>query len=201
MQTTTIGWVAGAALLVGAVVRWMKSDMLTIALSNLGLPPIPKRFLPWIALVLGIMSGIFDVKLQSTTWAEAITKGLIAGVTAIAGHQVGIESLRRGKELLLLCLALAFGVAACDILTPKTVKDGVLTVSDLACIEEGPGAYETDIDALMVTCRILKSPITREILRNLVGQREAGRQAGFVWQPAGITITTADAGARDASRD
>lgn len=131
MQPSTLGWVAIAALLVGAVVRLLKSDMLTIALSNLGLPPIPKRVLPWLSLVLGVASAILDVKLQGTAWPEAIGKGLVAGVAAIAGHELGVESMRKGKELLVVFVVLAFGASACTPQARWAVAD--LLASKIAC--------------------------------------------------------------------
>ncbi len=90
---------------------------------------------------------------------------------------------------------------ACAYLTPKNAKDGILTASDIACVEESP---LLDADETAVACGILRSPITRELLKRLIGQREAGKRAGYHWQPLEVTetVTTRDAGAKDAaSRD
>ncbi len=134
MQPQTLGWVAAAALLVGAVVRLLKTDMLTIALANLGLPPIPKRVLPWVSLVLGVGSSILDVKLQGTDWPSAIAKGLVAGVAAIAGHELGVESARKGKELLAIgCVFfMTTTITGCAFLRAHA-KDA-LDVAQIGCI-------------------------------------------------------------------
>jgi hypothetical protein len=116
MEPTAIGWVAAAALIVGALVRLLKSDMLTNALASLGLPPIPKRVLPWLALAFGLASSILDEKVMGTPWPAAITKGVLAALGAITGHELTIESLRKGKELLVVCLAIGsvLTVGACS---------------------------------------------------------------------------------------
>lgn len=73
----------------------------------------------------------------------------------------------------------------------KTVVDGALTATDLACINGSP---LTEADAVAAACGILKTPALRELLRALIGQREAARRAGYVW-PA------LDAGAPPAAGD
>lgn len=153
MQPVTIGWIAAAALIIGAVVRILKSDSLTIALANLGLPPLPKRVLPWLSLVLGVASAILDVKLQGTPWPEAVAKGLVAGVSAIAGHELGVESVRKGKELLVLILTVSLATSACKPAdSPRantraivlTLADGV-NAADLACASIARAKHDADL--------------------------------------------------------
>ena len=76
-MTTTVEYLVFAGLAIGALVRLLKTDKMTRMLADLGLPPIPRRALPWISGALGLLSGAL------ATW----------------GHQAVIESGRRGVEL------------------------------------------------------------------------------------------------------
>lgn len=93
-------WLAVAALIVGAVVRFLKSDMVNERLESMGFPAIPKAVLPWVALVLGMASGALDAVLNGTDWPQAVAMGVVSGIGAIAGHQLVVESLRGGREIL-----------------------------------------------------------------------------------------------------
>lgn len=98
-------------------------------------------------------------------------------------------------------LALVIVLSGCSLFTQgnaKTVKDAVLSTSDIACIEESP---LLDVDEVATACHVLKSPLVREILRRLIGQREAAKRAGYTWQPMGVTetVTAKDAGVKDAA--
>lgn len=194
MQTTTIGWVAAVAMIVGALVKLTKSDMLTIALANLGIPPIPKRILPWLALTLGLASSVLDHRLQGTAWIEAVTKGAIAAITAIAGHELGVESLRKGKELLIIALLVTFGATttSCALFTKENAKS-VMSASEMICIFNSTILEE---DKLADVCGVTKELLP--ILRNLIGQREGAKRAGVHWPSADGGAST-DAGA-DGSR-
>lgn len=87
-------WVAAAALVIGAVVRVLKSDS-----------PLPewlhvsKQWRPWLAVALGIVAGVLDAVAMGTPWADAVAKGVLASVGAMAGHHLVIEKGRGGKEL------------------------------------------------------------------------------------------------------
>lgn len=93
------------------------------------------------------------------------------------------------KTLGLLALV---SVLSCGIFTPKTVLDLVLRAADIACLETGKGSAFGDSEAAADACGIARDPVLRDIVHNLVGQREAAKRAGFMWP--------ADAGA-DAARD
>jgi hypothetical protein len=85
-------WVAVAALVIGLIVRVLKSDT-TIPIV------VPPLWRSWLALGLGVVSGVLEKVSTGVTWTSAIVDGLVAGVLAIIGHETIIEGLRGGKEL------------------------------------------------------------------------------------------------------
>lgn len=193
MQPITLGWVAIAALLVGAVVRLLKSDSLTVALANLGLPPIPKRVLPWLSLVLGVASAILDVKLQGTAWPEAVAKGLIAGVAAIAGHELGVESMRKGKELLALAVVLMVGSTACTPQARWAVAD--LLASKIAC---AVAHQDLTTEQIVVQCAIEPQDVDR--IMAIVGESRTASAKAAADASARAGMCPGDAGAEGGAR-
>lgn len=90
----------GAAI--GLLVRLLKADKLNLMLASMGIPPIPKRALPWIAAALGVASGAVEAMVKGATWGAAIRTalfGLLAGALATWGHEAGVEGVRGGKEV------------------------------------------------------------------------------------------------------
>jgi hypothetical protein len=81
-----------AAAVIGVVVRLLKQDVHF-------LPTVPARWRPWIAMALGLVSSALLHLEPGKSWFAAIVEGLTAGVLAIAGHELGIESLKNGKEI------------------------------------------------------------------------------------------------------
>jgi hypothetical protein len=85
-------WVAIAALVIGFLVRLLKSDTkLPITL--------PAGVRPWLALVFGAGAGVLEHVMSGMSWGEALTGGLVAALTAIAGHDTLVEGLRGGREV------------------------------------------------------------------------------------------------------
>lgn len=85
-------WVAACALVIGAIVRVLKSDT--------PLPfTVPAKWRGWLAIGLGIVAGALEAVAGGTPWARALAEGLTAALIAITGHELGVESLRGGKEL------------------------------------------------------------------------------------------------------
>lgn len=85
-------WVAVAALVIGFLIRLLKSDT--------KLPvTLPAGVRPWLALVLGAGAGVLEHVMSGMSWGEALTGGLIAALTAIAGHDTLVEGLRGGREV------------------------------------------------------------------------------------------------------
>lgn len=85
-------WLAATALLIGLVVRVLKSD---IKLT----PTIPSRWRPWLAIGLGVVAGVLDAMVRGTMWKKAIAEGVVAAVMAMVGHDLFIAGLRGGREL------------------------------------------------------------------------------------------------------
>lgn len=84
------GWFALLAFVVGLLVRLLKTNALDAALARFGIPPIPKKALPWVALVLGFVGAAIESKMRGTTWEAAAIAGvwgLFSGGFAIAGNE------------------------------------------------------------------------------------------------------------------
>lgn len=202
-------WILFAALIVGLLVRLLKSNP-TLA------EKVPARARPFLAVGLGIVSGVLTKVVSGTTWRVAIIGGVAAGAFAILGHQFVIEGIRNGKEIgesvlktadtpptppiaifaMIASVSIAiasWSIACSNPPSAKTVKDDALTAADLFCVAT---STFLDVAAVSEACHIVDSPAVRDVLRNLIGQREAAKRAGFVW-PA-----MADGGApRDASTE
>lgn len=88
---TTAILFATVTLLIGAVVRLLKSDT--------PLPTVPPRWRASLAIALGVAGGVVEALSVGTPWREAIIKGVAAGMTAIVGHDVLIEGARGGREV------------------------------------------------------------------------------------------------------
>lgn len=85
-------WILVAALAIGILVRLVKSD-------NKFPIDIPPRLRVWLALGLGVISGILMKVASGMTWKASIVAGLASSVTAILGQNVVIDSIRGGKEI------------------------------------------------------------------------------------------------------
>ncbi|WP_394844032.1 DUF4231 domain-containing protein [Pendulispora brunnea] len=84
-------WIVVGAIVIGAIVRLLKSDT--------PLPTVPSQWRPWLALGLGAVAGILQAVAAGTPWQKALIDGLVSALTAIAGHDLLIESLRGGREI------------------------------------------------------------------------------------------------------
>jgi hypothetical protein len=84
------GWLGLLAVLVGFVVRLLKTDALNTLLGKFSIPPIPKKVLPWIALVLGAVSGMLEAKIGGADWKTSAISGVwgvFSGAGAVAGNE------------------------------------------------------------------------------------------------------------------
>lgn len=86
-------WVLLAAIAIGIVVRLLKAD------SKLIPAVVPAKWRPWLAIGLGIGSGVLEAVATGKPWKSALVGGLVSGVLPILGHELVVESLRSGKEI------------------------------------------------------------------------------------------------------
>jgi hypothetical protein len=94
---TPIGWIAVVAIIVGACVRTLKTDGMKTVLAFFGLPPIPTRALPWIALVLGGVAAVLDARVEGASWDAAAQAGVLSAAIAVFGHELlsGVPGVKR----------------------------------------------------------------------------------------------------------
>jgi hypothetical protein len=104
-------WLAVATLFIGLFVRLLKDDngfpmTLPAVITIWSWVPIvggrsfeSKRVKPWIAVGLGLLYGALEKVAAGTSWKQALSDAAIAGLLPIVGHQLGIESIRDGKEV------------------------------------------------------------------------------------------------------
>jgi hypothetical protein len=89
-------WVAIAAIVDGLLIRLAKSDRF-VQFFPVAIAP---KWRPWFALGIGVVEGCIAIKVFSHgVWSEAIFGGISAGVTAITGHELVVESIRNGRDL------------------------------------------------------------------------------------------------------
>jgi len=84
-------FLAAVALLIGALIRALKSDRIPIN--------IPPRWRPVLALVLGQFAGVVEALTRGTPWRDALLGGLLASLGAMGGHDVVIGGMLGGREL------------------------------------------------------------------------------------------------------
>lgn len=178
-------WIALAAILVGLLVRVLKSDVKIT-------PTIPARYRPFLALALGQLAAVLDHVASGTPWRDAAIGGFIAAVVAMVGHEAAIEKLRGGQELgapkpeaiapLLLMVYLVLGPSACGaqqrIVDAATVQANAMhelaSEAGLVIREQCVAAYEAATAAEVPTIDRACMPATRAYLKiRAVWTREA----------------------------
>lgn len=87
-------WLVGSAILIGLLVRLLKSDT-KIPID------IPGKYRVWAALGLGVVSGVVNSLATNKPWLPAFLEGVASAGLAIVGQNAFIESLRGGKELVI----------------------------------------------------------------------------------------------------
>lgn len=85
-------WLPLSALVIGAIVRALKSD------TKLPVSIAPQHR-PWLAFGLGLFVGFIELLIAGHALREAAVTAFGAPLLAILGHVVGVEVLRGGKEV------------------------------------------------------------------------------------------------------
>lgn len=89
-QLGSAGWLLLLAAIVFGLTRLLKADMLNSLLAKFGIPPIPAKAIPWVAIVLGFFGGVVQAKSSGNTWGDSALMGLwgiLSGTLAIGGHE------------------------------------------------------------------------------------------------------------------
>ncbi len=138
-------WVAFASVLIGVLVRLGKSDT-TVPVD------IPPRWRVWIALGLGLLSGVLQRAATGVPWGQAIAGGFAAFAVATVGHQVVIGSIRGGREFVVPGMTLP-GVAPGPN-KPSSLPPPGMPVAD----PSAPAAVIIDADDVSKTIPVDKPP-------------------------------------------
>lgn len=115
---THLTWIAVLAIIIGGLVRALKSDGAKGILAKFNLPPVPTRALPWVALVFGGLAAGLDAYLEGggASVQEAAMTAVLAAATAVFGHELG--SGVPGVKRLLGVGFLVFGFSSLSACTP-----------------------------------------------------------------------------------
>lgn len=85
-------WVPLAAVVIGFVVRLLKSDT-KIPIT------IPPRARIFIVFGLGVASSVLEKVVEGKTWTSALVGGAVSVAMAVLLHETVIASIRGGKEI------------------------------------------------------------------------------------------------------
>lgn len=89
---------AAVAATIGAIVRIVKSEAINGIITKIGLAPIPKPALPWLALALGAVAGLVQSMAQGQPISGAlplVIEGLVSGALAVGAHEaLGVATLK-----------------------------------------------------------------------------------------------------------
>lgn len=73
------------------VVRVLKSDT--------PLPTVPPRWRAPLAVGLGLLGAVVEKVATGASWSNALADGIVASLSAIASHELIVESARNGRDL------------------------------------------------------------------------------------------------------
>lgn len=88
-------WTAVVALVIWAGVRLSKNDKIAARFPW----SIPPRWRPWAALGAGAVFGFCKKLALGGSWFEGIGGGIFAGISAMAGHDLIVDGLRKGRDI------------------------------------------------------------------------------------------------------
>ena len=167
-------WVALAALVIAFAVRLLKSDT-TVPID------IPAAWRPWLALGLGIVSGVLDKIANGTVWTAAVAGGLVSALIAVFGHDIIVGSLRGGVEIPIpglmrvttsskvvgrmppLTLLALVGLVSCSAAANKQVANTAIDLATGACVTLHDDLGNGVVDSICATEEEL-APIIKHLI-------------------------------------
>lgn len=91
----THAWIPVLSIIVGAIIRASKNDP---AVAKIKLFIKPENRPVW-AMVFAVVLAALDRLAVGGTWYDAIAGGLVAGSGAIAGHEIIVNKVRKGRDM------------------------------------------------------------------------------------------------------
>ena len=88
-------WALLGALVVGALIALSKQGWLSELIAKKLTPSTTQ----WYAMLVSVLTVGSSEIVAGKPWQQALTDAGISAITAIAGHQLLIEGIRRGREL------------------------------------------------------------------------------------------------------
>jgi hypothetical protein len=88
-------WVLFGALIVGGLIAFAKQGWFSTWIQS----KLPASDIPYYAVVIGVLTMMVTDIETGKTWQQAILDGFFAATTAVFGHQLLIEGVRGGKEV------------------------------------------------------------------------------------------------------
>lgn len=180
---------ATIALLVGAIVRILKTKKVGDLLDAIPLTKkIPKDWLPWIAVLLGVGIAIVDARINggALTWKDALVTavaGALAGSGAVAGHETLAKAFKPKEDhapkiVALLSIGSLFGLGLLACTAGQQAKGIDLAADKAKCVVENNGLSDPDVWA---KC-LVKDPekyldlltSSRQVVAAAKGQVDAG---------------------------
>ena len=95
MDAQFVAYASIAAVVILFCIRVLKSGQVDATLMHFGLPSIPDKAIPFIALGLGVIGGLTDALVQGMGWKEAlqtVVLGLFSGSGAVAMHETVVKN-------------------------------------------------------------------------------------------------------------
>lgn len=175
-------WIAITAIVIGALVRAIKSDGAKIALANLGLPPIPKRALPWVALALGAASALLEKRQSGLTWNEAAMFAVLSAAGAIVGHDLlrGLPGVGKVVGAVLVVAGLSAAVEAC---TPWQRKAANVVLDVLQCVLANQAKPDAQVVAICASENVKPADVLELLSQQRAALAAARREAAGVCAP------------------
>jgi hypothetical protein len=88
-------WIAIGAIGVGLLVRLSKSDKFAAWFPV----NVSAQWRSWAAMGLGVVYGVLQAVAGGKPWKTALVGGVVSALLAVSGHELIVESIRKGREL------------------------------------------------------------------------------------------------------
>lgn len=140
-------WLPLIALVLGGIAHALSADEGRSVLEKVGLPPLPRKLLPWLALVFGVLAGMTN----SMVLGMDVQQSLIGALAAMATSTFGLSTTRIAHDtiggggaepprvpaaaLLIGALALVGSASACALFTPQNAQK-LIDAGKIACVIE-----------------------------------------------------------------